>query len=91
MVLISISDTRWKKAGNSHFATVALENKSLTLPPATLRNAEPQNPVTNRNTRKTAVSHSEDSHKERQAIYSPILGAKATGHENIKNRAYETR
>jgi hypothetical protein len=33
----------------THVPTFAFENISLTLPPATLRNAEPQKPETYRN------------------------------------------
>ena len=57
------SDYRYLGSGrpqrmtNAHFATVALENISLMLPPATDRNADPQHPVMNRNTRKTATVH----------------------------------
>lgn len=41
--------------GNTHFATVASENRSLTLPPATLRKAAPQKPITNRNIKYTSI------------------------------------
>lgn len=40
---------------NAYFATVAFENMSLTLPPATDRNADPQNPVMNRKIRYTSI------------------------------------
>ena len=40
---------------NTHVPTIALENISLTLPPATLRKAAPQNPVTKRKIRKTSA------------------------------------
>ena len=40
---------------NTHVPTIALGNISLTLPPATLRKAAPQNPVTKRKTRKTSA------------------------------------
>ena len=39
----------------THVATLAFEKRSLTEPPATLRNADPTNPLRNLNTRKTAV------------------------------------
>lgn len=37
----------------TYVATFSFSNKSLTLPPATLRNAELQHPVIKRNIRKT--------------------------------------
>jgi len=40
---------------NTHVPTIALGNMSLTLPPATLRKAAPQNPVIKRKSRKTAA------------------------------------
>jgi hypothetical protein len=40
---------------NTHVPTLALGNISLTLPPATLRKAAPQNPVAKRKIRKTSV------------------------------------
>lgn len=40
---------------DTHVPTVALGNISLTLPPATLRKAAPQNPVTKRKIRKTTA------------------------------------
>lgn len=39
---------------NTYFATDSLENKSLTLPPATLRKADPQKPVIKRKMKYTA-------------------------------------
>jgi len=39
----------------AYFAIVEFGNISLTLPPATLKKADPQNPVIRRKTKKTAV------------------------------------
>ena len=44
-----------RKAG-THVAILVLSNRSLTLPPATLRNAALQNPVKNRKIKYTAMS-----------------------------------
>jgi hypothetical protein len=39
----------------AYFAMLESRNISLTLPPATLKKADPQNPVIRRKTKKTAV------------------------------------
>ena len=77
----------------THFATVALENISLTLPPATERNADPQKPVMNRNTKSTPAAHVPSIYyppSNNQKVYVPMSGANAIGHENKKNNRYDT-
>ena len=73
-------------------ATLASSKRSLTVPPATLRNAELQKPVRNRNIKYTAVQlvmsviRSRDNNTCLQ-----MWGANATGNVNAKKRKYETR
>ena len=77
----------------TYTATLEPAYKSLTLPAATVRNTEAQNPVTKRNTRNTAT--------DGMSIFClrvctwtsglPRLGANATGQENAKNNTYDTR
>ena len=77
----------------AHVATVSFGNKSLTLPPATLKNAELTNPPKNRKIRKTAriiVSHVTGKIVGAE-IPIPMFGAKATGNESTKNIEYDTQ
>jgi hypothetical protein len=67
---------------------------SLTLPPATLRNAAPQKPVTYRNIRYIAKRKTQlgraDATVDVHAIL-PMSGANATGNEKTKNKTKDTR
>lgn len=76
-----------------HFATLSLGNRSLTLPPATLRKVDPKKPVRNRKIKKTAEKGAllRPSHELYDQGSVPISGANATGHDNAKNMPNDTR
>ncbi len=87
-------------ASTTHVATCELENISLTLPPATLRNAAPQYPQINRKARYTAVECvkaitpeiKDATHGTRNVNkHIQMSGANATGNMHTKNRANEKR
>ena len=71
----------------AYFAIFEFGNMSLTLPPATLKNADPQNPVIRRKTKKTAADLLEVNHLFRGQMHSLMLGANATGNVRMKNKA----
>ena len=90
-------------ASITYVATCELENISLTLPPATLRNAAPLYPQINRKIRYTAVDTHHVNHtrikgpnshsraQDHNATHVHMSGANATGNIHTKNRANETR
>jgi hypothetical protein len=71
----------------AYFAIVEFGNISLTLPPATLKKADPQNPVISRKIKKTAAVLSQVNCPFRGHTHLPALGANATGNVKIKNKA----
>ena len=79
----------------THVATFALSNKSLTLPPATLRKADPHSPVRNRKTRyvsagsQFAVEPGFGVKLYRFCV--PIFGGNAVGNVRAKKQTYDTR
>ena len=78
-------------AGETDVATSSFENRSLTLPPATLRNAEPQSPVMNRNISIITLIFYEQESSTKESNYAPIFGAKATAQENVNNSEKDAR